>query len=130
MLVALLAGPAVAQEATEEPSSLEDVLALYEWAKQAGEVPKDVYTWAKEDLANIGDWEYMVVQLDLAGATALEFKLNELGADRWELIWVNQEGSKVRLVLKRSVRTWLTKLPLSELLKMLPGAPGGDEGGS
>ena len=44
------------------------------------------------DLENIGDWEYKVIDLTDGCAAAMETTLNELGNDRWEVFWI--ENSK------------------------------------
>ncbi|MGI9263214.1 MAG: hypothetical protein ACR2QR_14305, partial [Woeseiaceae bacterium] len=44
--------------------------------------------WATDDLENIGDWEYRVIELSPADAESFETTLNELGNDRWEVFWI------------------------------------------
>ena len=112
----------------ENKSSLwGEVLHLYEKAKEKGErVPTDVYEWIKEDLQSVGDWEYHVFDVEESGAESIQTKLNELGADRWECICVQTIDSKTRFILKRSRKSYLKHLPLSQLAKIIPG--GGDSG--
>ena len=114
--VALIATPTFAQQEEQETSLLQEVLKLYDQAVDAGEtVSKDVYTWVQDDIQHIGDWEYKVVSIP---NPALEHRLNELGAERWEAIWLDRRGDTIEVTLKRSSRTWLNKLPIGELLKM------------
>lgn len=130
VLVLPLAGfPAFAEETqTEETTLWNQVVALYEQAKDAGETAaEDVYEWAREDLAAIGDWEYKVQYLANLNHIALEKKLNELGTERWEVIWIDRQGPNLIVTLKRPSRTWLNKLPLGQLIKV--AAPGSDGGG-
>ena len=119
------------QKPTEEPSESgvwNEVVRLYETAKEKGEqVPKDVYEWARQDLQRHGTWEYRVVEVTEMASTYIETTLNELGAERWECIWIQPLGKKQRLVLKRPVQSYLRNLPLSQVLKLLPGG-GSDEG--
>ncbi len=134
ILIALLAlplagSPAFAEETqTEETSLWNQVVALYEQAKDAGETAaEDVYEWAREDLEAIGDWEYKVQYFPNVNHIALEKKLNELGTERWEVIWIDRQGPNLIVTMKRPSRTWLNKLPLGQLLKAAaPGSDGGE----
>ena len=78
-------------------------------------------------MQSIGDWEYKVKYFSNPNHIALEKQLNELGTDRWEVVWIDRQGPNLIVTLKRSSRTWLNKLPLGQLLKLV--APGGDTGG-
>ncbi len=129
-LLFALGAPLLAQE--EEPevdkSVWDQVVALYEQAKDAGETAaEDVYEWAREDVEKIGDWEYKVEYLSNPNHIALEKKLNELGIERWEAVWIDRQGPNLIVTLKRPSRTWLNKLPLGQLIKAAAGA--GDGGG-
>ena len=94
---------------------------LYETARDAGEdVPADAYAWAKSDLQRIGDWEYRIVRLDAASDGAVEKRLNELGSERWEVFWLEREEDELRAFLKRSMRSYLRLLPLSDLSRLVP----------
>ena len=132
-LLLLLAIPplSLAQEESESEDSSywEQIVALYESAKETGEqVPKDIYDWTLEDLSNIGDWEYKVLEISMVDSTALEEQLNELGADRWDCIWIQTKGTKTTFIFKRPSRSYLRNIPLGELLKLVPtGSLGGGE---
>lgn len=121
------AGPVAAPQEEAEPAPAEaglwdEVVKLYEKAKEAGErVPKDVVDWVQEDLQNIGDWEYKVVEMDAADAAAVETRLNELGEDRWDCIWIEERAGRTRFIFKRSSRAYLQHIPLGDLMKLLPG---------
>jgi hypothetical protein len=122
--------PAYAQQAEpaeEEPSDLWSyVQALYEKAKAAGEqVPGTTIEWIREDLDKVGDWEYRVVSLG-GSAEQVEKELNELGRERWECFWVQQEGRRVRFFLKRPARSYLSSIPVTSLMKLLPSLGVGD----
>ncbi len=129
-LVLPLAGsPAFAEETqTEETSLWNQVVALYEQAKDAGETAaEDVYEWAREDLQAIGDWEYKVQYFPNVNHIAFEKQLNELGTERWEVIWIDRQGPNSIVTMKRPSRTWLNKLPLGQLIKVAaPGSDGGE----
>jgi hypothetical protein len=123
-------GTEPAQEEADKALSLwEQAQAYYELAKQAGEsVPGNATDWLKQDYENIGDWEYKVVRGSLGEpAGALETMLNQLGNDRWELLWIQPQEESCLLFLKRPVRTWISTVPLTDLLKVISGgAVGGD----
>ncbi len=137
LLCAALAavGPVSAQE--EPPEEAEagtwaEVRAAYEKAKlkarAMGEsLPDKVPDWVKEDLANVGDWEYRVVAVP---RDELEAKLNELGAERWECFSVEPMGKKTQIVVKRRKRSQLRELQdlspddLLTVLKLLKGELG------
>jgi hypothetical protein len=113
----------------EEPSTWEQVLVYYEKAKAAGEqVPQDVYEWAKLDLSKIGDWEYRVESIGLSSSTVVQNRLNELGASRWECIWIDYTGEKPLFVFKRPARSYLQNLSLSQLMKLVPRGQSDDSG--
>lgn len=131
VLVLSLAGsPARAEDpSTEDTGIWNQVVALYEQAKAAGETAaEDVYEWAREDLEAIGDWEYKVKYFPNVDHIVFEKKLNELGTERWEVIWIDRQGPNLIVTMKRPSRTWLNKLPLGQLLKVAaPGPDGGNE---
>ena len=101
---------------------------MYERAREAGEqVPKDIYEWARKDLESIGNWEYRIESIDMRQIDVLERRLNELGADRWECIWIQEGEGPARLIFKRPVRSYLKHVPLSRLLRAVPVGGGDDE---
>ena len=109
---------------TDEPSQTDQVIAelrsLYEKALE--QAPDDPVEWAKEDIARYGDWEYRVVVLDDMGVGQLEDGLNELGAERWEVFWMERTGGNLIVFLKRPTKSYLRSMPLSGLGKALSGA--------
>jgi hypothetical protein len=117
-----------------EPDSgtWDKVVELYEQAREAGETgSKDAYEWAREDFHSIGDWQYRVVELSMASAEPLEDALNELGEERWECIWIeSRDGNTTLAIFKRRARTYLNRVPMGDLLKLVPkgeGDPGDPE---
>ena len=123
LALVLLACPAIRAAEEEDPADQgvrAQVLDMYERAKSAGEqVPKDVYAWAKQDLGKIGDWEYLVTDLPLADAGTIQKRLNELGTDRWECIWIHSSGGNTHFIFKRPSLSYLKNIPLSQLMKLL-----------
>ena len=115
------------EEPTPDPGLWDAVVSMYERARAAGEqVPKDVYAWARTDLENIGDWEYLVVDVDSTAGEAIQARLTVLGEERWECIWVQPIGNTTRFILKRPARSWLKQLPLSQLSKLMTSGVVGD----
>lgn len=113
-----------------EPSAtdkaLDELQAKYD--ELAGDKLDDPVQWASEDLENIGDWEYRVVDLsDGKTGADLEAVLNELGDERWELVWVEETSTGKRAILKRPAVSWLSKIPLSRLGRMMIGESDGDQ---
>ena len=99
---------------------VEELRSLYDKALE--EAPDDPVEWAKEDIARYGDWEYRVVRLDDMGVGALEDELNKLGAERWEVFWLERSGKNLIAFLKRPTKSYLRSVPLSGLGKALSGA--------
>lgn len=88
------------------------------------DVPID---WATEDIENIGDWEYRVENLAFSTPEELTSKLNELGNDRWEVIWLQRTPEGYFAVMKKPSISYLSKIPLSQLGKIMIGGSDGSE---
>ena len=133
LLTALLAGCASDPDLPTSPDDRvaalkERVRELYQQARESGQkVPKDALEWARQDLHRIGDWEYRIVDLPREDAQSRQARLNELGSERWEAFWMEPAGDGIRVYLKRRSRSWLEKLPLSELRRLVPSGGGGGE---
>jgi len=113
----------------EDPGLWQEVVRLYESAKEKGEqVPQDIYEWVRVDLRNQGSWEYRVVDVAATPPQLVEQRLNDLGAERWECIWIQPSGKMLRLFLKRPIKSYLRELSLPQLLRLLPSG-GSDSGG-
>lgn len=82
--------------------------------------------WASDDLENIGDWEYKVIDLTDGCAAAMETTLNELGNDRWEVFWI-ENSNEYRIMLKRPSRSYLSRIPLSQIDRFVIGGKDGQE---
>ncbi len=111
------------QETGEPPQTdkvMEELRSLYDKALE--KAPDDPVEWAKEDIARYGDWEYRVVVIDDMGVGELEYGLNELGAERWEVFWMERTGGNLIVFLKRPTKSYLRSVPLSGLGKALSGA--------
>lgn len=97
---------------------MDQVKDLYEKAKGTSD-PSNAVDWAKDDIKKIGDWEYKIVVIADLETASLEQQLNELGEDRWEVFWVQPSRTETRFFLKRTARSYLRHIPLSELGKIL-----------
>lgn len=86
----------------------------------------DPVRWAQEDIENIGDWDYKIVELGNVSAAELETELNELGNDRWQAFWVESSDSGYTIMLRRTSISYLSKIPLSQLGRIMMG---GSDGG-
>ena len=119
--------PVPAEPADEETSDLwGEVQQLYEKAKEAGEqVPETTMDWIRQDLKRIGDWEYRIVSLS-GSSEQIEQELNKLGQERWDCFWVQPEDQRIRFFLKRPSRSYLSSMPVSSLMKLLPIGGSGD----
>jgi hypothetical protein len=122
------AAPVTVDENTEKASGESlwiQIQALYESAKKAGDIDAGSVTeWLKTDYEGMGDWEYRVIQVDGKESKALEEALNLAGAERWEVFWVREGGGNFTFFLKRPVRSYLRSIPLTDLLKLIPGGGG------
>jgi len=129
------AGPEAGPDAAAEPGTdsreqlsatqraLEELSAAYE--ELAGLVDRnsdEAVDWAEGDLENLGDWEYRIVEIANGSPGNLETELNALGNERWEAYWVESARDGVRVYLKRPSISYLSRVPLSALIRMLPGS--------
>lgn len=114
---------------SQEPSAAER--ALDELQRKYDELLKDKVDvpveWATEDLENIGDWEYRVVELAYTSSDELQSQLNELGNERWEVIWLEEAPGGFLAVLKKPSISYLSKIPISELGRIVTGGSEGQQ---
>jgi hypothetical protein len=76
----------------------------------------------QEDVENLGDWEYKIVEIPNGPAEMQEERLNEFGNERWEVYWVQASTDNFRFYLKRPSVSYMSRVPLSTLLRVLAGA--------
>ena len=105
--------------------------AMDELQKQYNELVEDKMgvpiDWATEDIENIGDWEYHVENLAFSTPDELAIQLNEIGNDRWEVIWLERTPDGYFTVLKKPSISYLSKIPLSQLGRIMTGGSDGSE---
>lgn len=118
----------IKQKTSEEIGNTDikkEIEEAYNKVKETGaSVPNDVIEWAQEDIKKIGDWEYKVVSLVNDTPENIELKLNEYGANRWEVFWVENIGDQRMIYMKRTTLTYLKHIPLKEVLKVIPVGQG------
>lgn len=91
-----------------EPSYTEQINELYEKAKAAGEnVPEDVIEWAKSDMKKIGSFEYKILAFTSESDEAILKELNELGSERWEVLWIEPTSDGKKFYLKKANRSYI-----------------------
>lgn len=129
MALLVLAGCNGGQETTPEPTepgvaarAIEELREQYDELARDG--LDDPVKWAAEDIENIGDWDYRIVELEVSTAAELEAELNALGDDRWEVFWIESGATGYRVMLKKPSLSYLSKVPLSQLGRLIIPAPG------
>ena len=97
------------------------VRALYDRAREAGDdVPSNVVEWARQDVRQIGKWDYKILEITSEDPVEIEARLREAGVDRWECYWVEVTPAGKRFYLKKAGRSYLRTIPLGDLLKLVP----------
>jgi hypothetical protein len=113
-------GSEVAADTSARARALEELSGAYdELAALLDRNPGEAVQWAQEDIENLGDWEYRIVEISNLSTSDLEAELNELGNERWEVFWMESMQPGVRVYLKRSSVSYLSRLPLSALARLL-----------
>ena len=125
-ILALLAG--CGGESTE-PSATDKALSELQakYDEIAGDRFDDPATWAAEDIENIGDWEYRVLDVPYSSPEQLAAELNTLGDERWEVFWMERTDSGFLVVLKKPAISYLSKIPLSQIGRFVIGDPDAPE---
>ena len=94
---------------------------LYQQALDQGETQAtNVKDWVMEDISKGSAWQYKVVKVE----GNPEKKMNELGAKRWECFDV-EAGY---MYFKRKPKSYLNKVPVKDLMRLLPLIGSGDSG--
>ena len=108
-------------EKLDNPDIKKEIEEAYIKVKETGaSVPNSAIEWATEDIKKIGDWDYRVVSLVENTPEKIEEKLNEYGANRWEIFWIEKTGEQKIIYMKRTARSYLKHIPLKEILKVIP----------
>jgi hypothetical protein len=116
-------GEATVAEQSATDRALEELATAYEGlAGLFNEGSGQAVERVQEDIENLGDWEYRIVEIPDGPAEEQEQRLNELGNERWEVYWVQPAADNVRFYLKRPSISYLSRVPLSTLMRIIPGA--------
>ncbi len=95
---------------------------LYQHAVEQGETQTtNVKDWVMEDLSKGSAWEYKIVKID----DNPEATMNSLGRKRWECFDV-EDG---KMYFKRKPKSYLSKVPVKDLMRLIPLIGVGDQGG-
>ena len=95
--------------------------SLYQAAKDQGiTTASSMKEWVANDWQAQGDWQYQLISASAGDVDSIEAMLNKAGSDRWECYHVDTTGSNWTFFLKRSRRSYLSKVPLKDLANMLP----------
>lgn len=108
-----------AAEPSMTQQALSDLQAKYD--ELAGDRLEDPVQWAADDLENIGDWEYKVIELGSLPIDEWEAEFNSHGDERWQMVWIDTTASGRVAVFKRPSVSLLSKIPLSQLGRMMIG---------
>lgn len=94
---------------------------LFQSAKDQGTTTANsVKEWVADDWNAQGDFQYKIVTLGADDPAAVEAKLNELGGQRWDCYHVASSGPTWTFFLKRTRRSYLSRIPLKDLANLLP----------
>lgn len=126
LLLACSSGEELPGEGFSREELGRQIRELYDRAREAGDdVPSDVYEWAQEDVARIGDWEYRVLRVPDGGDAALQERFGALGEERWQVFWLEPREGGYRVFLKRPARSYLRRVPLTDLRRLVPSGGSG-----
>ena len=76
-------------------------------AEKAVDYTSQAMEWSQEDLANYGRWHYKVETISFDNVKGVEEKLNELGKEKWELVFIKEDKEKFLIMLKKPAISYL-----------------------
>jgi hypothetical protein len=111
------------EDDTRAGAALDELSSAYDQiagslATESGEAVE----WARGDIENLGDWEYRIIDFGAASPAAIEAELNELGNERWEAFWIQPSADGIRIYLKRTSLSLVSKVPLTAIVRALGGS--------
>ena len=107
------------EEKAEETYWQKTKKAYEELTSGEKDLTKETKKWIEEDLENIGDWEYRIVEINDSTAESIQMILNKMGKDRWECFFVDTSDNKRFFYFKKSKISYLQKLSKADLGKIL-----------
>ncbi len=109
------------EEQLEEETYLEKAKKAYETLSSNGkDLTEETKEWIRQDVGNIGDWEYKIVEINYSDIEQFESKLNSLGKERWECFWITEQGDEILCFFKRPKISYLQKISQANFSKLLP----------
>ena len=122
LLASLTACDQATDSSTAAQGALDDLQKKYdELVEDKLDVPVQ---WATDDFENIGDWDYRASDIAFSSPENLAEQLNELGNEKWEVIWMERSADGFLVVAKKPSVSYLSKIPLSKIGSLVIG--GGD----
>mgnify|MGYP003972806361 FL=1 len=130
-LIPLCLHPAEKEKKEEEKSYLDRLKKAYDEKVESGkklyeknfgdgkELTEQTKQWVKEDIENMGDWEYKIVAFGGKASTEMEKELNQLGNERWQCFWVEPSGKDKVFYFKRTKKSYIQKIPAGDLLRII-----------
>lgn len=89
----------------------------------------DAQEWLSEDLKNMNGFQYKVIRITTTDSPEkMEKELNQLGSNGWECFHVSENKSNQTMFFKKAKNSYLKKLPVRDMLRLIPLMGGGDEG--
>lgn len=76
--------------------------------------------WMRQDIGNIGRWEYKIERIQAAEDSVVEQTLNAMGLERWQCYQViEDDNGNLRLFLKRPKQSMVRAFPFKDTLNLL-----------
>lgn len=108
------------EESAAAEGALDDLVAAYEaLAGMLGQSSDEAVDRVQSDFENLGDWEYRIVEMANDSTDGMTEELNALGDERWEVFWIEPTPAGLRVYLKRPSVSYLSRVPLTTLLRLL-----------
>ena len=88
----------------------------------------DAQEWLSEDLKNMNGFQYKVMRITTDSPEKMEKDLNQLGSEGWECFHVSENNQNQTMFFKKAKNSYLKKLPVRDMLRLIPLMGGGGEG--
>jgi hypothetical protein len=75
------------------------------------ELTEQTKEWVKEDIENMGDWEYKIVAFGGKATTGMGKALDQLGNERWQCFWVESSGKDKSFISRGQRRATFKRFP-------------------
>jgi hypothetical protein len=112
----------VAEDASRTSRALDELSEAYaDLAALVDRNPGEAVEWAQDDIENLGDFEYRIVEFARMPVEQLEAEFNAIGDERWEVFWMEPTETGLRVYARRSSISYLSRLPLSALVRLFSG---------